>query len=94
MVYQGGLPAQYVLDKMEEWEISMNLRGLYHRRKDMWEATRLLMYSIIQVNSTKEVNMQELIRFPWEHEDAPEGDAESLIEEMRAMADKLNQKIK
>ena len=53
-----------------------------------------LMYSIIQVNSTKEVNMQELIRFPWEHEDAPEGDAESLIEEMRAMATKLNQKVK
>lgn len=79
---------------MEEWEISMNLRGLFHRNKNLWEATRLLMYAIVQVNSTKEININELVTFPWEQNIEPAGDTERLIEEMRAMADKLNQQNK
>lgn len=63
-----GLNPEYVLDKMEWYEISALMKYQYYSIKDNWEQARLIAYMIAQVNSKHRLKMQDIVPFSWEEE--------------------------
>lgn len=64
--------------------------------KTSWEQTRTVGYITAQCQSTKKIDPQEMMSFPWENkvekvEDTPE-EIEMMRKEMKAMEDRLNKK--
>lgn len=67
LVFLGGLDPEYVLERMEPYEIEACLDGIYLKNKESWEQTRQIVYTIAQVNSRRSINIKEMMPFPWEH---------------------------
>lgn len=66
------------------------------KNKESWEQTRTVGYITAQCQSTKKIDPQEMMSFPWENkvekmEDTPE-DIERMRKEMKEMESKLNKK--
>lgn len=62
------LPPEYVLDKMEFFEIRAIMKHKYYAHKDTWEQSRLIAYLIAQVNSKNKLKLSDIIEFPWDKE--------------------------
>ena len=62
-------PPDYVLDKMEWYEINAAMKYNYYSSKSGWEQARLVAYMIAQVNSRRTLQMEDIVKFPWENED-------------------------
>ena len=93
---QGGVQPDYVLDRMNFYEIEALLENLWMKNKESWEQTRVQAYITAQTQSTKKIDMNDMMSFPWEKkvekvEDTPE-DIEMMRKEMKEMEDKLNKK--
>ena len=93
---QCGVQPDYVLDKMNFYEIEALLENLWMKNKESWEQTRVQAYITAQTQSTKKIDMNDMMSFPWEKkvekvEDTPE-DIEMMRKEMKEMEDKLNKK--
>ena len=94
---QCGVQPDYVLDRMNFYEIEALLENLWMKNKESWEQTRVQAYITAQTQSTKKIDMNDMMSFPWEKkvekvEDTPE-DIEMMRKEMKEMEDKLNKKI-
>lgn len=80
---------------MEFYEVEALIENLWRKDKESWEQTRTISYVTAQCQSTKKLDMKEIMSFPWEKgekiEDNPE-ELEAIREEMKAMEDKLNKK--
>lgn len=61
-----GLNPEYVLDEMKVYEINSLMKYNYYAYKDNWEQARFIAYVVAQVNSTKHIDMQELLPFAWD----------------------------
>ena len=57
---------EYFMDKMEEWEIYELYSVLGHSDSQQWEMTRWIMYSIIQSKTKKKIEINSLLKFPWD----------------------------
>ena len=93
---QCGVQLDYVLDRMNFYEIEALLENLWMKNKESWEQTRVQAYITAQTQSTKKIDMNDMMSFPWEKkvekvEDTPE-DIEMMRKEMKEMEDKLNKK--
>lgn len=93
---QCGVQPDYVLDRMKFYEIEALLENLWMKNKESWEQTRVQAYITAQTQSTKKIDMNDMMSFPWEKkvekvEDTPE-DIEMMRKEMKEMEDKLNKK--
>ena len=93
---QCGVQPDYVLDRMNFYEIEALLENLWMKNKESWEQTRVQAYITAQTQSTKKIEMNDMMSFPWEKkvekvEDTPE-DIEMMRKEMKEMEDKLNKK--
>ena len=93
---QCGVQPDYVLDRMNFYEIEALLENLWMKNKESWEQTRVQAYITAQTQSTKKIDMNDIMSFPWEKkvekvEDTPE-DIEMMRKEMKEMEDKLNKK--
>lgn len=64
-------------------EISDCLEGMEKKVQEEWERIRMLMYAIVQVNSTDHMEPGDIISFPWEKTE--DNDSEDL-EELRKRA--------
>ena len=62
-------PPEYVLDKMEWYEINSAMKYQHYSVKDGWEQARLIAYMVAQVNSKRTLKMDEILPLPWEKED-------------------------
>lgn len=62
----GGLAPDYVLDRMELYEVNILYKNLHLRHRDSWEQTRKLMYITAQVNSTKQLKESDIMKFSWD----------------------------
>ena len=49
------------------YELEAILDNLQLRHKQNWEQTRLLAYIIAQSNSTKKINITDVIKFSWDN---------------------------
>lgn len=93
---QCGVQPDYVLDRMNFYEIETLLENLWMKNKESWEQTRIQAYITAQTQSTKKIDMNDMMSFPWEKkvekvEDTLE-DIEMMRKEMKEMEDKLNKK--
>lgn len=68
LVIELGYSPTYVLDKMQMYEIKTALQYSYLKYKESWEQTRMIVYSILQVNSKSKIQLEDVIKFPWEKE--------------------------
>ena len=48
------------------YELEVILDNLQLRHKQNWEQTRLLAYVIAQSNSTKKINITDVVKFSWD----------------------------
>lgn len=69
MVLKLGLNPDYVLDKMEMYEVQALLQNMHLKVKENWEQTRMLSYIVAQTQSTKKLKIQDIITFPWEEQE-------------------------
>lgn len=93
---QCGVQPDYVLDNMKFYEIDCLIENLWMKNKEAWEQTRVQAYITAQTQSTKKIDMNDMMSFPWEKkaekiEDTKE-DIEAMRKEMKSMEDKLNKK--
>ncbi len=51
---------------MQLYELEVILDNLQLRHKQNWEQTRLLAYIIAQSNSTKKINITDVVKFSWD----------------------------
>lgn len=54
------------MDKLESWEVYELFDSLKLADASQWEQTRWLMYVVAQVNSKKQLKLQDILKFPWE----------------------------
>lgn len=66
------LSPEYVLDKMEIYEVKAFIKYKYFIYKEAWEQTRMLSYIIAACNSTKKLKITDIIKFPWDNTDKAE----------------------
>ena len=93
---QCGVQPDYVLDCIQTYEIEALIENLWMKNKEAWEQTRVQAYITAQTQSTKKIEMNDMMSFPWEKkvekvEDTPE-DIEMMRKEMKEMEDKLTKK--
>ena len=62
------LSPEYVMDRMEFYEIRALMKYQYYAHKDNWEQARLISYLIAQVNSKKQLKLSDIIEFEWDKE--------------------------
>lgn len=92
---QLGISPEYVLDRMEMYEVRVLLKNMHLKSKESWEQTRLMSYMTAQTNSTQKMEVKDIMTFPWEKEEAPEETQEEradVLEEMRRIEDIMNKK--
>ena len=81
LVFVGGLDPAYVLDDMEPYEIDACMEGIHKKYIESWNQTRQLVYTIAQVNSSKRIDIKDMMPFPWDENDSmemPEEERERL----------------
>lgn len=93
---QCGVQPDYVLDRMKFYEIEALIENLWMKNKESWEQTRVQAYITAQTQSTKKIDMNDMMSFPWEKkvekiEDSKE-DIEAMRKEMKEMEKRLNKK--
>lgn len=80
---------------MKFYEIEALIENQWMKDKESWEQARLQAYITAQVNSTKKIEMSDLLTFPWEKdikvEDTQE-DKEALLKEMKEWEKIMNKK--
>ena len=80
---------------MKFYEIEALIENQWMKDKESWEQTRLQAYITAQVNSTKKIEMSDLLTFPWEKdikvEDTQE-DKEALMKEIKEWEKIMNNK--
>ena len=67
-----GLSPEYVLDKMEWYEINSLIKYQYYSIIDNWEQARLIAFMIAQTNSKRKLKLQDIVPFVWEEEEIEE----------------------
>lgn len=81
---QCGFPPKYVLDEMEMYEVNAAMKHSYLAKKDAWEQARLVAYVMAQSQSTKRIEMEDIVKFYWEGEE-DEGKTSITKEEIEAL---------
>lgn len=86
----------YVLDRMKFYEIEALIENIWMKNKESWEQTRVQAYITAQTQSTKKIDMNDMMSFPWEKkvekvEDTPE-EIDMMRKEMKEMESRLNKK--
>lgn len=89
-----GISPDYVLDKMQWYEIKGLMRYEYFKKKDDWEQARLIAFVIAQVNSKKKLKMDEIVPFYWESENEKSSTSKEEFERLKIKAQEYIKKCK
>lgn len=81
---------------MQFYEIECLIENMWMKDKTSWEQTRTVSYITAQCQSTKKIDPQEMMTFPWDkteekHIDTPE-EKEQMWREMKEMEKRMNKK--
>lgn len=71
------MDAEYVLDKMQPYEIKSYFDALEKKEKNDWEKLRILAYSIIRHKFKKNVSPKDILRYVWD-DDLPKASKEEV----------------
>lgn len=94
---QCGIDPGYVMDRMEFYEIKVLIENQWMKTKESWEQARMQAFITAQVNSTKPLEMTDLMTFPWEKVEnekieATQDEREALMKEMKEWENIMNKK--
>ncbi|MGL5786533.1 MAG: hypothetical protein ACRCX4_06950 [Bacteroidales bacterium] len=64
----------YILDEMTFGEIDAILSEVENVNRDQWEQTRLIMWSVLQSQSTKSIKPTDVLPFTWDNKGDNTGD--------------------
>lgn len=87
-------PPEYVLDRMEWYEINAAMKYQYYSIKEGWEQARLIAYMVAQVNSKRTLKMEEILQFPWEKKDAENPNTSITKEEIEKLKAEASEYLK
>lgn len=73
---------------MQWYEISAALKYCYYAFKNQWEQARLISYVTAQVQSTKKLKFEDIIKLPWD--DATQDIEEADTKISKADIERLN----
>lgn len=65
------------------YELRALMKNSYLKVKDNWEIGRFISYIIAQVNSSKKITMDQLLKFPWEDNDKKNKEAQIVTKQQR-----------
>ena len=89
-----GVQPKYFLDEMEGYEVNAIITQYNNQYELDWERTRRIMHSVVQVQCTKSLNLEQVIKFPWDGEDEIVTNTQASTKEaynfVKEMQDKLN----
>jgi hypothetical protein len=54
--------------ELEPWEINLFAENLEDAEREEWERTRFSAYMTAQMNSTKKLKPEQIIKFKWDDE--------------------------
>ncbi len=94
LTQQMGYAPDYVLDKMQWYEINAAMKYQHYSIKDGWEQARLVAYMVAQVNSKHTLQMDEIVKFPWEDEDDEPSKTSITKEEIEQLKKEAEQYLK
>ena len=78
---------EYFMSDLQDFEVELLYENLKYADRPSWEQTRLLAFILAQVNSKKNLEMTDIMSFPWE-----ENYEEKNIEMSNEDRDKLRAK--
>ncbi len=81
---------------MQFYEIECLIENMWMKDKTSWEQTRTVGYITAQCQSTKKIDPQDMMPFPWESdgqsEEITDDERKDILKEMKDMENKLNKK--
>lgn len=92
LILEAGLPPDYVMDKMELYEVDIILEHLAYKERNSWEQTRLLLYAMLQQCSKKQLKIEDILKFPWDEKKSSASDISA--EDVERLMKKAEQFIK
>lgn len=88
---------QYFLDELQPYEINTYIENIKYLDTNNWEQTRLLMYVIAQVNSKKQLDVKDILKFAWDNTkletEIKTDDIQRLKERSKQIQKQLQQQI-
>lgn len=86
---------EYFLDEMQEYEVTLISKNLAYADRTNKELSRMLMYVTAQVNSTKKLKIDDIVKFKWDDEFKNTGTklTDEEAEELRVRASELAKRV-
>ena len=86
-----GLSPEYVLDKIQTYEINALVEYGFLKDRENWEQARLMAYVTAQCQSTKKIKITDIVQFPWEQKQTKEQTEidKKKLEQVKAMAKEI-----
>lgn len=84
-----GISPEYVLDRMEIYEISALFENRHLRHRETWEQSRMLSFVFAKSMGSKINGIRDIFSLPWDEETKKE-----TIEEDYTQLDRLKAKAK
>lgn len=87
---------EYFMDKMEDWELFELFKVLQYTDRNGWEQTRFISYLIAQTNSKKKLQVENIMKFPWDenHKDNNIEISDNEISMLKSLAKEYAKNIK
>lgn len=89
LVIEGGLEPEYVLDKMQMYELEPLISNLHKKDRNSWEQARMIAYVIAQCNSTKKLKPTDIMQFTWDNDTT--GETSISNEDIKRLKEKAKQ---
>lgn len=89
LVIEGGLDPEYVLDKMQMYELEPLISNLHKKDRNSWEQARMIAYVIAQCNSTKKLKPTDIMQFTWDNDTT--GETSISNEDIKRLKEKAKQ---
>lgn len=67
------------------YELNAAIKYSYYAEKSNWEQARLIAYVVAQTQSTKRINIEDIMKFPWEEEKDEKEDTSISKEQIAAL---------
>lgn len=88
-----GLSADYILDKMQMYEIKPLISASYLRNKDSWEQARLIAFIVAQANSSKKLKVSDIMSFGWDEKQKKPTVSNEDVERLRKKTELIQKKL-
>ena len=102
MVIKGGLDPEYVLDKMERYEVETYINMLSRKNEDVLDLLRTSCICSLQPYSKTTIKPTDIVVFPWEKEkyeetekvsaDNSKENLERIKNKMKNLTDKISER--